>query len=196
MAKRNQFFLIIFFSLLLTACHRCPVSIENPEGNCGYCGTCESIEDQRFAREPGLFATENELISDDINVVHVGEYTTLIVPADDIFYPRSPRILPQSKSTLKLIDYYLRFFDLVRVDVVGYTDDFGNPFRNKALSQARAENVMNFMWRDGIDARLISAKGLGLLDPIATNQTRSGRSTNRRIEISFKIYNSKVLYNS
>ena len=55
---------------------------------------------------------------------------------------------------------------------------------NEILSQKRAENVMQFIISQGGNPDLISAKGFGDTDPVASNDTAQGRSQNRRVELS------------
>lgn len=55
---------------------------------------------------------------------------------------------------------------------------------NQELSQKRAENVMQFLISQGVKPDLISAKGWGEQNPIASNDTAKGRAQNRRVEIT------------
>jgi chemotaxis protein MotB len=55
---------------------------------------------------------------------------------------------------------------------------------NQDLSQKRAENVMAFLITQGVKPDLISAKGFGDADPVASNDTAQGRGQNRRVELS------------
>src|SRR5215471_15818750 len=55
---------------------------------------------------------------------------------------------------------------------------------NQDLSQKRADNVMAFLISQGVKPDLISAKGFGDSDPVASNDTPQGRSQNRRVELS------------
>ena len=76
--------------------------------------------------------------------------------------------------------------------VNGYTDDavVGPALRragitsNDALSQKRADTVMQYMISQGVRPELVSARGLGASDPIASNGTPQGRAQNRRVEIT------------
>lgn len=54
---------------------------------------------------------------------------------------------------------------------------------NQRLSERRANTVADAIERDGVDARNVSARGLGTRAPVATNDTESGRSQNRRVEV-------------
>lgn len=55
---------------------------------------------------------------------------------------------------------------------------------NYILSRSRAQNVANYLAKIlGIDAANISVSGHGPDKPIATNETREGRTRNRRVEI-------------
>lgn len=76
--------------------------------------------------------------------------------------------------------------------VSGYTDNtpIGPTLRrqgidsNQALSQKRADNVMQFLISQGVKPELVAAKGFGDADPIASNDTAAGRTKNRRVELS------------
>ena len=76
--------------------------------------------------------------------------------------------------------------------VSGYTDNapIGRALErqgvtsNEILSQKRAESVMAFLVSQGVKPDLISAKGFGDADPVASNDTPQGRAQNRRVELS------------
>jgi chemotaxis protein MotB len=55
---------------------------------------------------------------------------------------------------------------------------------NQDLSQKRAENVMEFIISQGVKPDLISARGFGDTDSVASNDTPQGRAQNRRVELS------------
>ena len=54
------------------------------------------------------------------------------------------------------------------------------------LSLERAQAVMNFLVSRGVPAEAITAVGIGPDRPIADNNTRDGRTENRRVEIVIK----------
>jgi chemotaxis protein MotB len=55
---------------------------------------------------------------------------------------------------------------------------------NLILSQKRADTVMQFMVSKGANPQLISAKGFGDADPVASNDTAAGKAQNRRVELT------------
>jgi chemotaxis protein MotB len=79
-----------------------------------------------------------------------------------------------------------------KIVVNGYTDNapIGRELQrkgitsNEILSQNRAENVMQFMISQGVNAELVSARGFGEANPIAPNNTAQGRAQNRRVELT------------
>jgi chemotaxis protein MotB len=79
-----------------------------------------------------------------------------------------------------------------KVLVTGYTDNapIGPALQregitsNQALSQKRAENVMEFLISQGLKPDLVSAQGLGDTNPVASNNTPQGRGQNRRVVLS------------
>lgn len=73
------------------------------------------------------------------------------------------------------------------VEVIGHTDNEGNPNNNLILSRARAEAVKAYLIQKGIAPERIVTNGLGDAQPVADNETPEGRTRNRRIE--FRIVN-------
>lgn len=66
--------------------------------------------------------------------------------------------------------------------VAGHTDDVGSEEANLALSEARAQAVVDYLVAGGVAAERLSAVGFGETQPIADNTTADGRAQNRRIE--------------
>jgi OOP family OmpA-OmpF porin len=70
--------------------------------------------------------------------------------------------------------------------IEGYTDNvdkYKNPENNIKLSQARADNVRQYLIDNfGIDASRITAVGYGPNKPIASNDTKKGQKKNRRVQ--------------
>jgi len=70
----------------------------------------------------------------------------------------------------------------LKLEIVGYTDNNGDPRLNLALSHFRATVVSNYLFNKGIAANRIKAIGKGQEDPIAPNDTEDNRTKNRRVE--------------
>ena len=72
------------------------------------------------------------------------------------------------------------------VQIIGYTDDVGSDAFNLDLSAKRAMAVRNwFVEKHGLSPTLFVVKGLGESNPMAPNDTETGRQANRRVEINF-----------
>ena len=73
--------------------------------------------------------------------------------------------------------------NMVRVE--GHTDSQGDSGFNLTLSRNRAQAIVDYLVKAGVDAALVTADGFGDTKPIAANDTSEGRAQNRRIE--FKV---------
>jgi len=71
----------------------------------------------------------------------------------------------------------------IRVEIAAYSDSRGKASYNQALSNKRANSVMNYLVGHGISASNLTANGYGEANPIADNETREGRAQNRRVEM-------------
>ena len=94
--------------------------------------------------------------------------------ADTILNPKDPQI--------EALTTFMREYPKANVVIEGHTDDRGSEAYNQALSQKRAQAVVNILIQQGITATRITAKGLGESTPVADNTTAEGRSQNRRVE--------------
>lgn len=72
--------------------------------------------------------------------------------------------------------------ELSKVEVAGHTDSHGSEESNLRLSQSRAEAVVVYLIGQGVDSGRLVPKGYGETKPIDSNETRAGRSNNRRVE--------------
>lgn len=72
----------------------------------------------------------------------------------------------------------------VAVEIGGHTDSDGSDDANQALSEERAQAVVDYLVAGGVDGSLLTAVGYGESLPIADNATDEGKAQNRRIEFS------------
>jgi MYXO-CTERM domain-containing protein len=72
--------------------------------------------------------------------------------------------------------------EIKHVEVEGHSDDRGDDDYNLKLSQQRAEAVVQFLLKEGVERERLSAVGYGEARPIDTNTTAAGRAANRRVE--------------
>jgi OOP family OmpA-OmpF porin len=71
-----------------------------------------------------------------------------------------------------------------RFQIEGHTDSDGGAAYNLALSQRRAQAVVDdLVKRYGIARSRLIAKGYGLTRPVASNATDAGKALNRRVEL-------------
>lgn len=93
-------------------------------------------------------------------------------------------IKPESSAALSEMAKLLTSNAGLKVYVVGHTDNQGSLDTNLALSQSRAQAVVEAL-RDSysIDVARLVAKGVASFSPVASNAQEAGRSRNRRVEL-------------
>jgi outer membrane protein OmpA-like peptidoglycan-associated protein len=99
------------------------------------------------------------------------------------FYTGSTQLTPESQPTVTNLIAILKAYPNTEVQLVGHTDNSGDPAANMKLSQDRANAVRDMLVDGGIDANRISTAGYGQDKPIASNDTGEGRAKNRRTEL-------------
>jgi outer membrane protein OmpA-like peptidoglycan-associated protein len=74
--------------------------------------------------------------------------------------------------------------------IAGHTDSVGTDAYNLGLSQRRAESAAAYLVSNGVDRTRLRSRGLGETEPVAPNDSETGRSKNRRVEVA--IYASEA----
>lgn len=111
----------------------------------------------------------------------------------DILFPTGKATLkPEAKENLREMAEIMKKYPENVLTVKGFTDNTGTSAINEKLSAARAEAVKKELVGDGLTEQAISTQGLGPAFPVAENDTSSGRSQNRRVEIEISVDQSKL----
>ena len=98
-----------------------------------------------------------------------------------------------AKSTIKssshaYLDKLARLLNSTDAKVVicGHTDNIGSEATNLELSKQRAQAVLSYLVKKGVDRQRLSYRYYGMSKPIATNDTEEGRQMNRRVEFEIQ----------
>ncbi|PKL82292.1 MAG: hypothetical protein CVV24_10880 [Ignavibacteriae bacterium HGW-Ignavibacteriae-3] len=95
-----------------------------------------------------------------------------------------------NKASKKILDdavVVLSKYSGAKIKLAGHTDSIGNEKYNMKLSVKRANVVLDYLAKKGINSKQIVAEGFGELKPVASNKTAKDRAKNRRTEISAKV---------
>ncbi|KVV15926.1 OmpA family protein [Flavobacterium sp. TMP13] len=119
------------------------------------------------------------------NVERVGEGIHLILKEDAVrFDTNKSSLTTQAKANLdKLIPVFKEYGD-TDIQLFGYTDNTGKAEYNLNLSKQRAQAVKTYLVSKGLSSSRFKSEGLGIADPIASNDTADGRGQNRRVEFA------------
>jgi outer membrane protein OmpA-like peptidoglycan-associated protein len=99
------------------------------------------------------------------------------------FETDSTEIKPGFHSTMdKLADVVVRY-GKTTLTVVGHTDNVGSNPYNQKLSERRAHSVARYLESKQVNSMRLAISGKGETQPVASNNSESGRQANRRVEI-------------
>jgi outer membrane protein OmpA-like peptidoglycan-associated protein len=130
-------------------------------------------------------AREIEQALPGAEVVRGGEGIKLVLGENAVRFDTNKSTLTlAAKANLdKLVPVFNQYPD-TNIQIYGYTDSTGTPEYNLKLSDQRAASVKLYLGTKGIDLGRFTTTGMGIADPIATNETVEGRSQNRRVEFA------------
>ncbi len=97
----------------------------------------------------------------------------------------SYKLTPSMKKELMPVVQMLLNQPEYKVTAKGYTDNVGTMEYNMKLSEKRAMSVARDLISQGVDPRRITIESFGYNDPVASNETESGRAQNRRVVLDF-----------
>ena len=99
------------------------------------------------------------------------------------FKADSSNVQDNSIDALEDIFVFLEENNKLVIEIGGHTNNIPPDDYCDQLSSARAKSVADYLIRRGIPESRISSKGYGKRDPIASNETQSGRKRNQRVEM-------------
>jgi len=109
--------------------------------------------------------------------------TTIILPADDIFFDNRSEIKPEAYKELDDAVVQLKKYPNTYWRIEGHMDSQGPDQWIRSMSSKRAEAIYYYFISHGLAASKFTIYGLGDKFPIANNTTEEGRAKNRRIAI-------------
>ncbi|MEO9802240.1 MAG: OmpA family protein [Reichenbachiella sp.] len=102
---------------------------------------------------------------------------------DEVLFPSNSSELEKSSyDELAAVYKFLKYNRTLVVEIAAHTDHVGSLSDNLALSNARAQSVVDFLVSKGADSTRLVAKGYGEVEPISSNHHAEGRAQNRRVE--------------
>jgi outer membrane protein OmpA-like peptidoglycan-associated protein len=96
-------------------------------------------------------------------------------------------LLPESEPELQTVVVFLKQNPSLSVEIGGHTDSMGTPAFNLTLSGKRAQSVMEYLLKNGIQPGRLNSQGYGMDFPVAPNDTEEGRSKNRRTTLKITV---------
>jgi outer membrane protein OmpA-like peptidoglycan-associated protein len=119
-----------------------------------------------------------------VKVIVLGDQILIVLRSNHVFNGMTPTIQPGEYATLDLVAKFLNNYTTMGVRVAGYTDDSGSERINRSLSKEQAESIVRYLWRSGVNTRMLTAAGMGGTHLVSSNSTDWRASDNYRIEIT------------
>ncbi len=124
----------------------------------------------------------------DVTLDPIVKGATIVL--NNVFFDSNKSLLrKESDIELEKLYTFLKENGRIKVEVSGHTDSKGKDETNLKLSKDRAQSVVNYLIKRGIDKNRIIAKGYGETVPMAPNSTADGKPNlegmqlNRRVEL-------------
>ncbi|MBL4582520.1 MAG: OmpA family protein [Gammaproteobacteria bacterium] len=124
-----------------------------------------------------------QLAGSGVQVQRVGDEINLIMPGNISFNTNEFVVRDQFYPVLNSVAQVLAKFKDTNLVVTGHTDSSGAADYNYNLSNRRATSVTNALASRGVEQSRLLSQGMGADQPLASNQTESGKAQNRRVEL-------------
>jgi outer membrane protein OmpA-like peptidoglycan-associated protein len=116
-----------------------------------------------------------------LSPIEIGKSITL----QNVFFVRSKaELLPDSYFELDRLVKVLSDNPQLKIEILGHTDNVGDPALNLKLSEDRVTTIKKYLISKNISEKRLSGKGYGGTKPIASNATEETRKLNRRVEFT------------
>lgn len=121
---------------------------------------------------------------DGATVERVGEGIKITFNSGLLFNINSAQLSPTTQQNLRELAATLNKYEDTNILIEGHTDNTGSDDHNQKLSQERAKAVAAFLGAQNVKDSRITTTGYGETQPVADNNSESGRDQNRRVEVA------------
>lgn len=143
-----------------------------------------------FGGALGAWVDDNTTAADrlknrGVQVMKLGDQVRVVLLSDDLFEMDSTQLSLHAYPTLDGVVQLVNHYPNRSVSVTAYTIPGDRGCASEAFTKAQAESVMRYLWQQGINTRLLTARGAGSTHPVA----RPGGShpgDNNRVEITLE----------
>lgn len=148
------------------------------------------LSDQSTETTTELIVDESpEIITPEVNneavSIDIADQEFLAAAVNNIYFEYgSENLTLPSLGVLDTVALILKKYPEYNLQVLGHTDNTGDPTFNQILSVKRAFQVKYYLvYERGIRLSRISSDGYNSAVPLADNDTERGRAMNRRVEL-------------
>jgi outer membrane protein OmpA-like peptidoglycan-associated protein len=126
----------------------------------------------------------DEINSGAIELHQLPEHNLMVtMTSQTAFEVDSTSIQPGFHSTMDKIAQVVNKYGKTHLSIVGHTDSTGSRAYNQKLSERRATSIQQYLYNKKVIPQRMTVYGLGEDKPRADNNTKVGRTLNRRVEI-------------
>ena len=129
-------------------------------------------------------AKELEAELENAKVERVGEGILVTFDSGLLFDFDSATLRQASRTNLSDLAKTLTETPEAELLVAGHTDSVGTDDYNYKLSERRAQSAADYLMTRGVAGSRINVTGLGETEPVASNDSATGRQQNRRVEVA------------
>lgn len=145
-----------------------------------------------FAEKEGFYSVRDNMDLTDVSNYEVIERDLYLAPIEQgeaivlknvLFKRGTPFLLASSFPELNKLAQTMKESPSMEIELLGHTDNIGNPEELVALSEKRMTAVKNYLIQTrGISPLRITGKGVGGAEPKYDNTYEKTRKLNRRVE--------------
>ena len=117
-------------------------------------------------------------------VERVGEGIQVTFASGLLFDFDSDRVRAEAATNLRNLAASLDKYPNTDLLIVGHTDSVGSDGYNLSLSDRRARAAADYLASQNVARARLRTAGRGETEPVSENDTESGRSQNRRVEVA------------
>lgn len=118
-----------------------------------------------------------------VEMMRDGEVMVITIGASELFEPNETSLIEKGQKKLDTLLAYLKKENRFKMILVMHTDDTGSPEYLYDLSEMRLNAVSSYLKSHALYPGQIAGYAMGSSEPLFTNNTRSNRENNRRLEI-------------